>query len=119
MKPQRPARPAADVTRRWQTVPSAAISLHSRAKPGSRSPVSQFNLVITPPRLQQTPSRRDRHCRGRSDLQVYKAIVGALQSADEDTAFGGNGENIASQTVAQARLMGQHRQDKPDGGKRR
>jgi acetolactate synthase-1/2/3 large subunit len=33
-------------------------------------------------------------------MQVYEAVVQALESAGVDTAFGGNGENIASLTVA-------------------
>ena len=33
-------------------------------------------------------------------MQVYEAIVKGLESAGVDTAFGGNGENIASLTVA-------------------
>src|SRR5215470_17791401 len=33
-------------------------------------------------------------------MQVYEAIVKGLESAGVDTAFGGNGENIASLAVA-------------------
>ena len=33
-------------------------------------------------------------------MHVYEAIVKGLESVGVDTAFGGNGENIASLTVA-------------------
>ncbi|MDT5103753.1 MAG: acetolactate synthase large subunit [Mycobacterium sp.] len=36
-------------------------------------------------------------------MQVYEAIVAGLESAGVETAFGGNGENIASLTVALAK----------------
>ena len=45
-------------------------------------------------------------------MHVYEAIVNGLESIGVDTAFGGNGENIASLTVAlnpfpdPGRLMG-------------